>query len=114
VGNYANSNSDTGTVTMDEWQQLRFLAWPWIVGSTMVQAVYILLWLVVGGHFSTRRRMACVVSGVTAGSLAFIITKYWDSNSAGYWAAFTMGLFILAGINVIASSLMLLHATRGK
>jgi len=58
--------------------------------------------------------MACVVSGVTAGSLAFIITKYWDSNSAGYWAAFTMGLFILAGINVIASSLMLLHATRGK
>lgn len=98
---------------MDEWQQLRFLAWPWIVGSTMVQAVYILLWLVVDGHFNRTHRMACAVSGVTAGVLAFVITRHWD-NSAGYWAAFTMGLFVLAGISVIASSLMLLHASNRR
>jgi len=114
VGCPSNSNSDTGTVTMDEWQQLRFLAWPWIVGSAMVQAVYILLWLIADGHFSRRHQMACAVSGVTAGLLAFVITRYWNSNSSGYWAAFTMGLIVLAGISVTASSLMLLHATRHK
>lgn len=111
---YANSyaNPMTGE-TMDQWQSLRFIVWPFIVGSAMTQAFYIALWLIMDGYFSRSHRIACIVAGVTAGILAFIITRYWD-NSSSYWIAFTLGLFVLAGISVITTALMLLHAKRRK
>jgi hypothetical protein len=90
---------------MDQWQPFRFWVWPIIVGSATTQAMYIALWLLVGKRLKREHAIACIVSGVTATVFAVVITRHWD-NSSGYWIAFTLGLCVLAGINIVVSGLL--------
>jgi hypothetical protein len=78
--------------------------WPIIVGSATTQAMYIVLWLLLGKRLKREHAIACIISGVAATAFAIVITQHWD-NSNAYWIAFTLGLCVLAGIEILVSGL---------
>lgn len=90
---------------MDQWQPFRFLVWPLIVGSAATQCMYIMLWLLAGTRLKREHAMACIAAGVAASLFAISVTRQWD-NSDAYWIAFTIGLCILAGVQITTAGLL--------
>lgn len=90
---------------MDQWQPFRFLVWPFIVGSASTQCMYIMLWLLAGTRLRREHAIACIAAGVAAFVFALSVTRQWD-NSDAYWIAFTVGLCVLAGVQITAAGLL--------
>ena len=89
----------------DQWQQFRFLVWPFIVGAATVQCMYALLWLLVSTKLKRDHAIACIVSGVFAWLFALTLTRQWENSSAN-WIMFTIGLCILAGVLITIAGLL--------
>ena len=90
---------------MDQWQPFRFFVWPFIVGSAATQCMYIMLWLLTGTRLKREHAVACIIAGVTAFVFALSVVSHWD-NSSAYWIAFTIGLCILAGVQITTAGLL--------
>jgi putative flippase GtrA len=90
----------------DQWQSFRFLVWPFIVGSAATQCMYIMLWLLAGTRLKREHAVACIAAGAVALLFAFSVTLHWD-NSSFYWIAFTIGLCVLAGVQITSAGLLI-------
>lgn len=90
---------------MDQWQDFRFLVWPFVVGATTTQCMYIMLWILVGSKLKREHAIACIVAGVFSWLFAFSVTRQWDDSSV-YWMAFTIGLCFMAGVMITTSGLL--------
>ena len=105
VGTDAYANGDTSAVKgvsrsiMDQWQPFRFLIWPFIVGSAATQFMYIVLWSLIGTRLNRDHAISCIAAGVAAFAFAVLATNQWI-NSETNWIAFTIGLCVLAGVQV--------------
>jgi hypothetical protein len=67
--------------------------------------MYIMLWLLAGTRLKREHAMACIAAGVAASLFAVSVTRQWD-NSDAHWIAFTIGLCILAGVQITTAGLL--------
>lgn len=106
------TDCDTNSMT-DQWQEFRFLVWPFIAGSATVLMIYIVLWFITRTRLRRKHAVACAMCGVLAWFFSSVIASSWD-NSAWYWAAFTIGLTVMAGVMVVTSVLLIRRVWREK
>lgn len=100
---------------MEEWQGFRMMVvWPIVAGAAAFELAYTVLWLALGDRPLRRdHAIACLVAGVAAALLAWMIAHNWD-GSEPYWIAFTVGLAGLAGVLVLAAGLLFLRMWRAR
>ena len=87
---------------MDNWQFIRMPAiWPVLIGATVAQAAWHLIWLVNGRKVRHSGAVASLSSGVLGWAATSMMAVVWDGSPA-YWLAFTVGLAITAAVQVFA------------